>query len=310
VLIIDVMDVINGVFMKRFPTSRLIMAGILLVLGALLAGSCAKHEKMETMPTAINFITDYDSALAAGQEKGQKVLIDFYAPWCQWCKRLDTVTYTDSSVIALSRSIVFAKIDAEKDTLTARKYGVSAFPMIVLMDNDGTEIDRIGGYLPPDEFLKTVKDYLQDIGTLSDYLRMADTNATIEVNYILAEKYDNRSEYDEARSYYEKVIAADPDKKDTLTAQAMLAIGNMLVSKKEYENSIQQYAKVINSFKDYDIVRSAEFGTAYAYRKLGDTATAIKTYENFLKKYPDSPDSATIRNQIEKLKNPPPPKEE
>ncbi|UCD94824.1 MAG: tetratricopeptide repeat protein [Candidatus Zixiibacteriota bacterium] len=297
--------------MRRNLTILSTVLVTLIAVGLFLASGCGeKAEDISVAPTEIEFVTNYDSVLATAQQKGQKAVIDFYTEWCTWCKRLDTVTFVDSTVIELAGTMVFGKIDAEKDTVTAKKYGVSGYPTVLLINDDGSEIDRIAGYLPPDEFTETINNYLKDIGTLADYLRKADTNATTEVNYVLGEKYTGRGMYDEARSYYEKVIKVDPDNEDGHTEDAMMGLADLLLREKEYDKSIVQLDKVIKKFRGSETATEAELWIAYAERKKGDTAAAILTYEKYIKNHPESENIEKVKERIENMKNPPPPEEE
>jgi thioredoxin-related protein len=298
---------------KRLSNKFILMTVFIAISFLLTIGCGEKSDKTAANSQEINFVTDYDSALIIAQQKGQNTLFDFYTDWCTWCKTLDTVTYVDSAVIEYSKKMVFAKIDAEKDTMITNKYSIQGFPTIVLTNADGSEIDRIGGYLEPKEFLETVDNYLNDIGTLKDYLRKADTNATTEVNYVLAEKYGDRGMNMEAKSYYDKVIKADPKHEDTLTSAAMLSIGSLYLRDKEFEKSFVQFKKVMKIFEGSETAADAELWLGYAYRKRGnegDTTDAIKVYVDFLKNHPDSPDTSHAIKMIDRLKNPPPPKEE
>ena len=297
--------------MRRNLTLLSMAVVTLIISGLFLMSGCGeKTEDVPVTPAEIEFVTDYDSILTAAQQKGQEAVIDFYTEWCTWCKRLDTVTYVDPAVIELAGTMVFGKIDAEKDSVTAKKYRVSGYPTILLINSDGSEIDRISGYLPPDEFVETINNYLQDVGTLADYLRKADTNATTEVNYVLGEKYTGREMYDEARSYFNKVIEADPDNKDGHTEDAMMGLADLLLREKEYNKSITQLNKVIKKFKGSETATEAELWIAYAQRKNGDTTAAIQTYENYIKNHPESENIERIKERIEEMKNPPPPEKE
>jgi thioredoxin-related protein len=299
--------------MRKGSLTGLLLLLIFAVSAVLLVSCGEKAEKTVAPQEKIAFITNYDSALALAKEKNQNILIDFYTDWCTWCKTLDTITYVDSSVIAFSKNIVFAKINAEVDTAVAQKYKIMGYPTIILARADGTEIDRIGGYLPPAEFLETVDNYLHDRETLADYLRRADTSSTIEVNYVLANKYSDRGMNDKAIEYFNKVIMADPKAEDSLTPDAMLSLGYMYLRNDDYKKSFDQFKKVMKAFDGEETGADAMLYLAYGYRargEKGDTASAIKLYEDFLKKYPESPDTAHAMSMIEKLKNPPPPKEE
>lgn len=294
---------------KGIKFSLTIAILLMAAVFSMIIGCSKKAEDVTVNPKEINFVTDYAKALQIAQEKHQRIIIDFYTDWCIWCKRLDSFTYSDSAVIEMSKAMVFAKINAEVDTLTAQKYIIPGYPTIIIAESDGSEIERIGGFLPAADFIKTVNDYLNDVGTLADYLRMADTNATVEINAIIGEKYESRGMYDMAMKYYQKVIDADPDNAQGKTPEAMLSVGGILLHDKKYDDAIASFRNVISKFKGTDSAIDGELWLGYALRKKGDTTAAIKHYEAFLKNYPNFEDSTRIKETIEKLKNPPPPEQ-
>ncbi len=282
-----------------------ILAAILVALIAI--SGCGKKEAPPAAPTKIDFTTTYDGALKLAQEKNQKILIDFYTDWCTWCKKLDTETYVDSAVIALSQNIVFTKLNAEVDTVTAAKYMVKAYPTIVLMNNDGTEIDRIAGYLPAGDFIKTVDDYLNGVNTLDYFLKKeADSGANIELNSTIAQKYADRGMYADAEKYFQKVLAADPDNAQKFGLQAMMAMGDVKMRDKKYDDAYAIFNNVLKKFATSESAPEAQIYAAIALRQKGDTTGAIKAFEAFIKAYPTSEDTAYAQKQIERLKNPTP----
>lgn len=93
-------------------------------------------------------------ALAQAKKEKKVVFVDFYTTWCGPCKMLDQTTWKDDKVIAfLKEKTVAIKLDAEVDTDSASKYKVTAYPTMVFIKPDGTEIDRMIGYCQPAAFL-------------------------------------------------------------------------------------------------------------------------------------------------------------
>src|SRR5690348_7848221 len=80
--------------------------------------------------------------LAQAKKQNKPALIDFYADWCSWCKRLDSDTYSDAKVIELSKRFVMIKVNTENDRPTMVKYGVRSLPTIVITDPSGREVNR------------------------------------------------------------------------------------------------------------------------------------------------------------------------
>jgi tetratricopeptide (TPR) repeat protein len=206
--------------------------------------------------------------------------------------------------------MLFAKIDAEVDTVAKEKHSIQGYPSLVLLDSTGKEIDRIGGFLPPEQFIATINNYLQGVGTLDYFLSAADTGATPEVNFAIAEKYGDRGMFDKAEEYFQKVIRENKNNEGGYTSGAMMALADISLRLDEYDEAIARYKMVRKKFPDSITVNDADIYIAIAHRLKGDTATAIQAFEDFLKNHPNSPDTSYALGQIDRLKNPPPPEEE
>ncbi|MEZ5358770.1 MAG: tetratricopeptide repeat protein [Candidatus Zixiibacteriota bacterium] len=234
------------------------------------------------------------------------------------------------------------KVNGKADTALADQYGIAGYPTVILTQPDGTEIDRMYGYYPPEEFLPMLQDYLADRNTLADYLRRADTAATMEVYNTIGNKYTSRKMFTEAETYYRKILQQDPTNKLGYSDSAMYNIGEMKIRAKQfaaaqetfdrlrktypesplfddalYEKAIamrraDQFDDAIAGFKEFlsahpesDLVPDAKIYVAYCSALKGDTATALEWYRRFLDEYPESSEIDWIRGQIEKLENPP-----
>jgi len=67
---------------------------------------------------------------------------------------LDKTTWTDAKVATLlAEKAVALKIDAEKESTLAEKYDVKAYPTVLILKADGTIVDRLVGYRPPETFI-------------------------------------------------------------------------------------------------------------------------------------------------------------
>lgn len=98
----------------------------------------------------------------ARAKAGDRLLVvDFYTAWCGPCRRLDQVTWPDPAVKAwLDEKAVLVKVDGEKHAELTERLKVSAFPTMILLKPDGTELDRLVGFRAPHEFLADVESAL------------------------------------------------------------------------------------------------------------------------------------------------------
>ena len=210
---------------------------------------------------------------------------------------------TDSAVIGFfTDEVVLARIDGKKDSALSKKYHVSAYPTLVMVDREGREIDRLVGYMPPDAFLGRLRNYRRGIGTLSDLLRRAEAgNTDRRLFFEIADKYKYRGGDSEAVKWYQKVIDAG-DPKDSLTWESRMALADLYRRGKEYDRAIAAYGSIMNDFKGTGFGADAEIWRAYVLTQKGDTAAAIRAFEGFIEHYPQSEDVEYANRQIAKLK--------
>lgn len=91
------------------------------------------------------------------------VIIDFYADWCIPCKELDAMTFSNPAVIKESENFYTYKADMTKSLSPEveklrNKYNVVGVPTVLIINSEGEEVERITGFLSPEEFLKKLKN--------------------------------------------------------------------------------------------------------------------------------------------------------
>ena len=68
-----------------------------------------------------------------------KKILYFSAPWCGPCKVLGP------TMQKLSSELPITKVNVDEDNTTSIKYGIRNIPTLVLIDQNGKEINRIVG---------------------------------------------------------------------------------------------------------------------------------------------------------------------
>lgn len=82
----------------------------------------------------INFRTfSYEDAIIASKSEGKPLFIDFYTTWCGPCKVLSSEVFTNKELgDYINDNYISLKIDAEQMPEIAKKYGVSAYPTMII----------------------------------------------------------------------------------------------------------------------------------------------------------------------------------
>ena len=115
------------------------------------------HKKAER----ITSIEELDAILA--ENKGKKVMVDFYADWCTSCKEFEEKTFSDPEVRAQMDKLVFVQVDVTSNDAASKaftkKYGIFGPPAILFFDENGhlKNESTIVGFKEPQEFLKHLK---------------------------------------------------------------------------------------------------------------------------------------------------------
>lgn len=202
--------------------------------------------------------------------------------------------------------MVFAKVDGWEDTLMSLEWGVRGYPTLILMHNDGTEIDRVPGYLPPADFIQTMDDYIAGKGTLDDLLnQLASKPDSLQLYMDIGEKYQYRGMDSAAESYYADVMEKDPSNKsnladDALFQLAMVAFGG---GEENYDSAVARFEQIGKKYPKSEQIEEADIYIPYIMARQGKNAEAIARYEQFLAKFPESGEVEWVKGQIEKLKD-------
>ncbi len=112
----------------------------------------------------IDWIT-LEEAQQNAAEDGKKILVNVYTDWCEFCKKLDSDVYPDTTVRMNMDSFYHSvRINGESEDLIsfngesmskidfARELGVRSYPTILFIDSEGELILQINGYMPVNDF--------------------------------------------------------------------------------------------------------------------------------------------------------------
>jgi thioredoxin 2 len=97
--------------------------------------------------------SDFDAQIAASVP----VLVDFWAPWCGPCRMVSPVVEELGREHAGRLKVVKLNVDEAPDI--ASRYGVQGIPLLVIVE-DGKEIDRLVGAPPPQRLREWVEPHL------------------------------------------------------------------------------------------------------------------------------------------------------
>lgn len=102
----------------------------------------------------IEFVEDHAMARVRADAEGRPLMILFRAAWCRHSAEMARGILLDPEIVRRSRRFICVAVDADRDRAVCREYGVNGFPTILVVDADGTEVERHVGAMSPEHMAK------------------------------------------------------------------------------------------------------------------------------------------------------------
>ncbi|HDP67940.1 MAG TPA: tetratricopeptide repeat protein [Candidatus Marinimicrobia bacterium] len=117
----------------------------------------------------------------------------------------------------------------------------------------------------------------------------------------LAREAFNNKQYQEAISYYEKLVQRFPQ--DSLAVPALFSVAEIYKNNmKDYTKSIQSYQRILREYVSHPKAPNASFMIGYVYANdLNNYDQARSSYEEFIKTFPEHSLVPSAQWEIENL---------
>jgi len=104
------------------------------------ASTPPETRKVENSPVILTD-TNFDAEVS----RRQRLVIDFWAEWCQPCKMMSPILERVAKKYA--GKVDFGKLNVDENPVTAQRYGVMAIPTLLFFRN-GAPVERVIGVVP------------------------------------------------------------------------------------------------------------------------------------------------------------------
>lgn len=118
-----------------------------IVFGCCLCATAFGQQAIQWQPTL-------DMAKQIAGQTHRLVLVHFWSPSCEPCRRMERDVFPHPQVVAaVETSYTAVKLNADHFPATARQFGVSALPTDIVISPDGQLIDRSVGSVSADKYV-------------------------------------------------------------------------------------------------------------------------------------------------------------
>jgi tetratricopeptide (TPR) repeat protein len=176
----------------------------------------------------------FAEVLKKAKAEKKPIILDVVAAWCGPCKVMDRTTFADAGVVEWAKQTLPVRVDAEKGEgrKLQAKYAVSAFPTVLFLDMNGTELDRMTGAHGPEEFRRGGESILKgESPLLAGLARVKKTWSPSEASG-LAAVLAQRQDVVRLRPLVLRLVEEDPE----LTRPDILQDFMLLAILEDYQN--------------------------------------------------------------------------
>jgi len=246
---------------------------------------------------SLQWTDSFPAAIKKAKNENKVIMIDFSSDRCGWCKKLEETTYQDSNVINfLNDNVIPTKINSslsENKSIT-NSYNISGFPTTIFINPDSSEIDRIIGYLPAEQFIKKANFILNNKNYFSNLIKEAELYPdSIDIHRQLAEIYKRRGNYDKAEETYNSILKrikkASPT--DTLIMEIpeiQAEIAMLYYKRYQFTKALEKLIKIENEHPDYSDLDMILFNHALCLYRLKNLVGAKNTLQRILNNFQES----------------------
>ncbi|MCH9650365.1 MAG: thioredoxin family protein [Deltaproteobacteria bacterium] len=153
---------------------------------------------------------DLRSAQQQALEEDKFLLVDLYADWCGWCRRLEQDVFADPQFKAYGDLFAKLKVDVEDGGEGSRlqsRYGASSLPTTLILSPNMVLVEAIRGYAPRETFMSHMKRSIAEYRKQEVLYDRLLAEADLEVLEPLARTLHQQGDGARAAQIYRKTLA-------------------------------------------------------------------------------------------------------
>ncbi|HMB55294.1 MAG TPA: thioredoxin family protein [Thermoanaerobaculia bacterium] len=191
-----------------------LLATLLTLVASLLPFAAAATPDSATDGAATEAVwhTELDPALAAAAGDDRYLIVDLYAEWCGWCKRMDAQVFSTPSFAEFAADYVLLRVDVEdqgEGTWLQYRLGANSLPTLAVLAPDMALVGLVQGFRPEAILLSAIESHVAGYETKRAGLDAAVAGGTLQERLEAAERLRQMQAGAAAADAFRKVAGDD-----------------------------------------------------------------------------------------------------
>ena len=175
----------------------------------------AQQSQTQAGATGVQWTTlTFEEALQAAAKDNKMLVVDVWSASCHQCGVMDEEVWNTPDGVRLVGDAIAIKIpsDAPESYSFRHRYPITGLPALLLLDSDGSEINRVVGYQSKATWMVEASELMTGVDPIPEMEARVQANPDdLALRVALMEKYLERAREEDARILMESVLEKDPD---------------------------------------------------------------------------------------------------
>lgn len=243
------------------------------------------------------------AAQADARQSNKLILVDLWADWCGWCKRMDQEVFPSEVFQASAKNYVLLKLDTEdgaEGTKVYSQFGVRSLPTFLLLTPELTLAGMVQGYAPAEQFMAKVELVEDSFLTYQKRIRNEPKNASGRDRLTLTEEMVDRRDFARAEP---RLVALTKGSDAAIRDEAYNQLAGLYIAQRQWGKAEATLKQALAVNAKGEIAERNQMGLAQVYMSTKNYPAAVAELKRFKTRYPQSemiPSIDAIIPQLEK----------
>ncbi|MEE8138011.1 MAG: thioredoxin family protein [Thermoanaerobaculia bacterium] len=239
------------------------------------------------------WLESVDAAVAQAQDSGRLILVDLYADWCSWCKRLEAEVFSHPRFREYAEGFELLRVDTEdrgEGSRLLKRFAVSVLPTTLIIDHRMVKVGEVRGFTLAEGYIARIEEQIARYRRLEEsFASLGQTSDPLLLSP-LAFEFHERRDFERAVELYDRLLAL-PDRDPKQERWTRYRLVDALRMGRRFDRAAEELGRMrqtADATRDRILLEQLDLLDAELARERGDCRTAVAVLESFLRRNPES----------------------